>query len=694
MSVGAGLLVLAGCYSGTSPAESDAIATDGSSSGSGMPRGDDGVDTDEGESESEEQPGVTFPAGLRRLTRDQVENAYRDVLLHPNLELGDRLPLDPSTDEDFRFDTERVAHAPFGATDVTKFDNVALSIVSEVFALPSDTLLGCTPAEADDACAREYIENMLSRAFRRPATEDELNEYISLAVSTEQDLGDPLKGLEFATAAALQSPWFLYMSELGEGEGDGPRRLTNYELASRLSFFLWNAPPDDELRALAEEGVLTEDETLRAQVRRLFDDDRGQMAMRRFFTQWFGYSDIEHLSKNSGVFPDYSPALAAGMRAELDGAVEAVVSGAPYDTLFTSEKTWVTPRLAEFYGIELPGDIGEDAVLEHFEAEDQGPGCNTDAVPPEFHNLCSESASLRYDVTVGEAAIHRVVVRAYATQGGDEVTSLRVSVAGQSVELEVTAGLNAPGTYSVPFTLPVGTHEVVLELVSDYFEPPENRDVMIDWVEIHASDVDPDQVFEAELPAERGGLLSRAGILAVYAKPIDTSPTTRGLFVRQRLLCEIIPDPPPGVPTELPPSSDDIKTNRERVALHMTDPTCAACHQFVDPLGLAMEHFDGVGKYREDQDGAALDVTGSLDGTDFNGVRELGELLANDARIPKCAVRQLSRFALGVEEEDEQRTILEPIGAQLQSSGSWPDAVAELVLSDLFRTVGPAREED
>lgn len=689
-AVGVGLLALAGCYAGTSAAPGDEdSATDGSASG---PGGSDGDST--GDPGEEDHASAPFPAGLRRLTRQQVENAYRDVLLHPDLGLGDRLPLDPSTDEDFRFDTERVALAPFGATDVTKFDTVALSVVDEVFALPSDALLGCSPAAADDACARGYIEGMLGRAFRRPPAADEVEAYVALALDTEDDLGDPIQGLEFATATALQSPWFLYMPEVGEGEGEDRRALSNHELASRLSFFLWNTPPDAELRALADEGVLVEDETLRAQVRRMLQDDRGRDAMQRFFTQWFGYDDIELIAKNSGVFPDYQPALVAGMRVELDGAVQAILGGASFDTLFTSEQTWVTPSLADFYGIELPGPEGEETVLEHFEAEDDGPGCNADAVPAEYHNLCSDTASLRYTFTADEAAAHRIVVRAYATQGGDETTRLRVSIDGESVELDVSATLDAPEAYAVPFALVAGEHEVVLELANDFYAPPENRDVIVDWVEVHSSTLDPDAVFEAALPPERAGLLTRAGILAVYAKPIDTSPTTRGLFVRQRLLCETIPAPPPGVPTELPPPSEDIATNRERVEAHMTDPSCAGCHQFIDPLGLALEHFDGIGKYREDHDGAPLDVTGDLDGMAFDGAVELGKLLASDPRIPRCAVRQLSRFALGIEEEDAQRELLEPIGAALESSGRWPDAVEALVLSELFRTVGPAREED
>jgi hypothetical protein len=179
----------------------------------------------------------------------------------------------------------------------------------------------------------------------------------------------------------------------------------------------------------------------------------------------------------------------------------------------------------------------------------------------------------------------------------------------------------------------------------------------------------------------------------VYAKPIDTSPTTRGLFVRTRLLCEEVPDPPPDVATELPPATDDVHTNRERVAMHMSEPTCRACHQYIDPLGLPLEHFDGIGAYREDHDGYELDVTGELDGTEFDGAIEMGQVLARDPRILECAVVQLSRFALGQEETDDQRGFIEEIALEFEASRSWPAMVEAFVQSDLFRTVGRPRAE-
>ncbi|MEM9462170.1 MAG: DUF1592 domain-containing protein [Myxococcota bacterium] len=690
-------LWVVGCYHGAGNANDDDLPED-SDGDNADPSNDE---TGDQEDEVEVAP---FPAGLRRLTRLQVENAYRHVLMHDDLILGDRLPLDPSTDEDFKFDTELAAFAPFGASDIIKFDNVALSVVAEVFDMPSDTLLSCAPVDAQDQCAQDYLQGMLRRAFRRPPTEQELDEYTALAQQTQDNLGDARQGLEFATATAMQSPWMLYQPELGDGQraqGEATqddadfRPLSDHALASRLSLFLWNAPPDEELSALADAGELQDPDVLAAQAQRLLADPRGRDTMKGFFTQWFGYGSIETLPKNSAVFPDFSPTLASAMRAELDHAVLDIIDGAPYDSLFTSTQTWTTPALAAFYGIELPGGAGTDTqVLERWEAESGGQGCNTDGVPPQFHNLCSDSSQLRRTFTIDEAAAsHAITVRAYATQGGNEVTRLRVTVDDEAAEVEIMATASDPATYTVPFTLAPGDHEVVLELANDYFEPPDNRDVMVDWFEVVSRNADPNAVVKTELPAERQGLLSRAGILSVYAKPIDTSPTTRGLFVRQRLLCEIIPDPPPGVATELPPSSDDIKTNRQRVEIHMTEQACAACHQYIDPLGLALEHFDGIGVYRETHDGAPLDVTGDLDGVQFDGAIEMGERLAEDPRVLSCAVRQLSRFALGQHESDKQEPLLQELAGVLQQTRSWPTVIEALVLSDLFRTVADHRED-
>mgnify|MGYP001296968903 CR=1 FL=1 len=679
------LSLLTACYAGRDGANADGEtdgADDAPTAGAEDGGDDDGAD-DDGNAEA-----APFPGGLRRLSRAQIANAYRSVLRAPDLDLGDALPVDPSTDEDFRFDTELVAFAPFGAADVDKLDRAALAAAAEAFA--DADLLTCAPAAADDDCAAGFLRDMLRRAFRRPATDDEVAAYTELAVSTATSLDDVQIGLEFATATALQSPWLLYQVEPTDPDG-GTRTLDSYELASRLAFFVWNEPPDEELAKLADEGTLTDDDVLRAQVQRMLADPRAAANMQGFFRQWFGYGSIELLPKNSGVFPQFGPPLANAMRIELDHAIDQIVGGEDYRSLFTSDQTWATPLLADFYGIEHPGGTGVGAQLDHWEAEEAGAGCNAEGLPAGFHNLCSDTAVLSRTVDVPKGAdAHRISIRAYATQGGDELANMRVSVDGAVVlETDVEAEADAPQVYTVDTPLAAGAREITVQLTNDYYVPPENRDLVIDWIEVDELTPGGTEPVALTLPPERRGLLTRAGILATYAKPIDTSPTTRGLFVRQRLLCDEVPAPPPGVATDLPPIGGDVKTNRERVAQHMQDPVCAGCHQFIDPLGLPLEHFDGIGEYRETHDGAALDVTGALDGVTFDGAIEMGQTVAADPRAMQCAVKQLARFAFGQEEGEHQEAALVELATVLDDSGSWPTFIEAFVLSDFFRTVGP-----
>ncbi len=100
--------------------------------------------------------------------------------------------------------------------------------------------------------------------------------------------------------------------------------------------------------------------------------------------------------------------------------------------------------------------------------------------------------------------------------------------------------------------------------------------------------------------SKRAGVIGQAAFLTLTSKPADTSPTERGIFVREHFLCQIIPPPPAGVNTTLPPATDEQPmTNRQRLTVHLTNPTCAACHGLIDPIGFGLEHFDAIGRYRE-----------------------------------------------------------------------------------------------
>ena len=113
----------------------------------------------------------------------------------------------------------------------------------------------------------------------------------------------------------------------------------------------------------------------------------------------------------------------------------------------------------------------------------------------------------------------------------------------------------------------------------------------------------PDEPYaKVQFPAgsRRSGVLTHASMLTQTSKPIDTSPTSRGLFVREQLLCQHVPQPPPGVNTNLPePTEEKPQTHRERLSIHLTNDSCASCHKLIDPIGFGLEHFDAVGAYQE-----------------------------------------------------------------------------------------------
>jgi hypothetical protein len=124
---------------------------------------------------------------------------------------------------------------------------------------------------------------------------------------------------------------------------------------------------------------------------------------------------------------------------------------------------------------------------------------------------------------------------------------------------------------------------------------------------------------------------------------------------------------------------------RERLSAHATDPSCAGCHTMMDPLGLALEHFDAIGRYRETDHGAKLDTTGELDGEHFDGALELGALLRDDPRTAECLVRHAYRYGLGSVESAAQEAQIHALVEQFEQSGHDLRALLRaLVLSPVF----------
>ena len=189
----------------------------------------------------------------------------------------------------------------------------------------------------------------------------------------------------------------------------------------------------------------------------------------------------------------------------------------------------------------------------------------------------------------------------------------------------------------------------------------------------------------------RAGILGHASFLARFAHPALTSPTRRGQFIRTRLLCDVILPPPPGVDTTLPASDPDApQTMKDKLMQHVADPSCAGCHQIMDPLGLALEHFDALGIYRAEDQGLPIDVSVSTpDLGAFSGARELAALLVADRRTSTCVIKNFIRAGLGRLEGRGERSALADLEDTFSREGRRVrHLLVELVASPIFRVVG------
>jgi hypothetical protein len=177
-------------------------------------------------------------------------------------------------------------------------------------------------------------------------------------------------------------------------------------------------------------------------------------------------------------------------------------------------------------------------------------------------------------------------------------------------------------------------------------------------------------------------------VLSLYAHADVSSPTLRGKFVRQILMCQSIPAPPPDVDTTLP-DEGEAKTARERLTLHSTNPSCAACHKLMDPIGLALENFDALGKYRTQDNGQTIDASGELDGAMFTSAAGLSQALAQSPRVAECVARLVFRSAWGRLEAATDEGFIQDLSAGFAASTyQMPALLGQAVTSASFANVG------
>lgn len=190
---------------------------------------------------------------------------------------------------------------------------------------------------------------------------------------------------------------------------------------------------------------------------------------------------------------------------------------------------------------------------------------------------------------------------------------------------------------------------------------------------------------------QHAGLLTAPGFLAAHSHPGRSSPTLRGKAIREALLCQRVPDPPPNVDFNLFEGSlETMKTARERLAAHSTDPVCAGCHKITDPIGLALEKFDGAGVFRATEKGAPIDASGDLDGTAFSDAAGLGQALRVNRALVPCLASRLYGHGVGHETAAGDRPWLAWLIKRFANEGyRYPDLLRLIALSRAFYAVKP-----
>ncbi len=416
-------------------------------------------------------------------------------------------------------------------------------------------------ASADErACAAEILRTLARRAYRRPATDADVELLLGFYDEGRADGGFD-QGVEMALRRLLVSPEFLLRVERDPAGADGPYRVSDLELASRLSFFLWSSLPDDALIETASRGELRDPAVIEGQVRRMLADERAASLVTSFAAQWLYLRNLPAVSPDFIVFPDFDETLRRALRRETELFFESVVrEDRSALELITADYTFLNERLGRHYG--MPGVAGS-----HFR---------------------------------------------------------RVS-------------------------LPPGS--------------------------------------------PRGGLLGHGSILAVTGYATRTSPVVRGKWVLENLLGTPPPPPPANVPPLDEAKSAAVLSMRERMEEHRRNPACAACHALMDPVGLSLENFDAIGRWRTLTAGLApIDATGGLpDGTTFDGVAGLRQaLLDRSDQFVRTLVDKLMTYALGRATEHYDAPAVRAVEREARAGGyRFSDLVLGIVKSTPFQMRRP-----
>ena len=331
--------------SGTGGAAGEVTSTSGGGVG-GMPGG-------AGPVEPTCTVDTAVDAPIRRLTRFEYNNTVRDVL-GDSSRPAESLPFDGLPP-----DGSRVPDATLSAALVEGYHQLAHDYAERVTADDAglSDLTGCNPeSDGEEVCRESFIAEFVGRIFRRPATEEELEEFAGVFATGQSLGGDFASGVRAVVEVGLQSPEFLYRPELGESvEGQGSAsRPTSYEMASRLSYLLWGAAPDQKLLEAASRNELATPEQVEAAARRLLEDPRAADAIGHFYLRLLRVLDADFPAVLDPAFPSFTPEIAGLMLEETKAfTAELTLSGdGDFESLWSAPYTFVNGPLAAYYGVD------------------------------------------------------------------------------------------------------------------------------------------------------------------------------------------------------------------------------------------------------------------------------------------------------------------------------------------------------
>jgi hypothetical protein len=531
----------------------------GGPGGPGGPTGNGGSGAQPGGPPSAEE--VPAPATrAARLTHTQWENTIRDLFeLDGSKTFGGLLRSDP-VQSGFLFEnnslTLEIDEALF-----TGYQRAAAEVATYV-TTDAARFAKIAPAANSDATARAraFIEQFGLRAHRRPLDADEVSEYLTLfQMGSSLYTGMPAfeAGARVTIEAMLQSPLFLYRVESSDQASGSAVALSDYEIASRLSYMLWNTMPDQTLFDAAAAGALGTAAAVETQAQRMLEDARAEAMVGDFHRQLFEVERFAGVRPSMGVYPNAPAELGAFAAEEHERFVHDVVfeQQGGYTQLLTSSETFVNGPLARIYG--LSGNFGTNFVKAQLD------------------------------------------------------------------------------------------------------------------------------------PAERRGIFTQIGFLALNATSVNPDPIHRGVFLARRIACMTISAPPANIP---PLPEPEGKTNRETVEGHTEKPgsLCATCHAtLINPLGFPFEHYDSIGAYRTEDNGhpvnaATMPLIGNTS-ANVDGAIALADALAASSSVHDCYTQHWLEFAYARPGAAEDEALVARLSAaSLGNRLSVQELIIALVTSPAF----------